>query len=47
MDYFDDALTMFLSLDCLRTLAVYGRIHQKYLNLCSIDEQRSYRFGTT
>ncbi len=22
-------------------------IHQKYLNLCSEDEQRSYRFGTT
>jgi len=20
--------------------------HQKYLNLCSEDEQRSYRFGT-
>ncbi len=25
MDYFNDVLTMFLSLDCLRTLAVYGR----------------------
>ncbi len=22
------------------------RMHQKYLNLCSEDEQRSYRFGT-
>ncbi len=23
------------------------RFHQKYLNLCSKDERRSYRFGTT
>ncbi len=23
------------------------KFHQKYLNLCSEDEQRSYRFGTT
>ncbi len=23
------------------------RFHQKYLNLCSEDEQRSYRFETT
>ncbi len=23
------------------------RFNQKYLNLCSEDEQRSYRFGTT
>ncbi len=23
------------------------RFHEKYLNLCSKDEQRSYRFGTT
>ncbi len=31
-------------------LSMYGQklsIHQKYLNLCSKDEQRSYRFGTT
>ncbi len=24
-----------------------GEFHQKYLNLCSEDEQRSYVFGTT
>ncbi len=33
-------------------IAVYGRVkayrfHQKYLNLCSEDERRSYGFGTT
>ncbi len=53
MDYFNDVLTMFLDLDRVRILAVYGRvkellgIHHQYLNLCSEDERRSYRFGTT
>ncbi len=32
-----------LSMECQKAL----RFHQKYLNLCSEDEQRSYRFGTT
>ncbi len=46
MDYFNDVLTMFLDLDRGSTLAVWeGKralgIHQKYLNLCSEDEQRS------
>ncbi len=26
MDYFNDILAMFLSLDCVRILAVYGRV---------------------
>ncbi len=50
MDYFNDLLAMFLSLDHVRILAVYKRalgIHQKYLNLCSEDEWRSYGFETT
>ncbi len=50
MDYFKNVLATFLSLDRVRTLAVYGkalRITKKYDNLCSEDERRSYRFGTT
>ncbi len=51
MDYLNDVLATFLSLKCVSSVAVYGsessRIHQKYLNLCSEDEQRSYKFGTT
>ncbi len=52
MDYFNKILTTFLSLDGVRILAVYrGQkalgSHQKYLNLCSEDERRSYGFGTT
>ncbi len=52
MDYFTDVLSMFLDLDHVRTLAILEglravRFHQKYLNLCSEDERRSYRFGTT
>ncbi len=52
MDYFNDVLAMFLSLDRVRILAVYESqralgFHQKYLNLCSEDERRSYGFGTT
>ncbi len=52
MDYFTDLLATFLDLDHVRTLAVMEglralRFHQKYLNLCFEDEQRSYRFGTT
>ncbi len=52
MDYFNDLLATFLDLDRVRILAVYGGseslgLHQKYLNLCSEDEQMSYGFGTT
>ncbi len=52
MDYFNDVLTTFLGLQRVSFLAVYGgsessRFLQKYLNLCSEDEWKSYRFGTT
>ncbi len=48
MDCFTDVLATFRG----SNLAVYEgqralRFHQKYLNLCSEDEQRSYGFGTT
>ncbi len=51
MNYFNDLLAMFVSLDHVRILAVYGGSESsqnayKYLNLCE-DEQRSYGFGTT
>ncbi len=53
MDYFTDLLAMFLDVDCVNYIAVYGEdqralgIHHKYLNLCSEDEIRLYGFGTT
>ncbi len=53
MDYFNDVLTMFLGLEHVSYVAVYAgsqkalRFHKKYFNLCSEDERRSYRFGTT
>ncbi len=49
MDHFNDVLTTFLCFDHGSTLAVYGgsESSQKYLNLGSEDEQRSYGFGTT
>ncbi len=52
MDYFTDVLAMFLDLDRVRILAVYEgqralRFHQKYHNVCSEDERRSYVFETT
>ncbi len=53
MDYFNDVLATFLSLDCVRILAVYGRVRdlsefiKNILNVCSEDEQRIYRFGMT
>ncbi len=42
MDYFNDVLAMFPSIDGV--LAVYEsqKAHQKYLNFCSEDERRSY-----
>ncbi len=51
MDYFKDVLYL-SSLDRGSILAVWKKqraleIHQKYLNLCSEDERRSYGFGTT
>ncbi len=52
MDYFTNLLAMFLDLVRVNYIAVYARvrelsdIYQKYLNLYSEDEQRSYRFGT-
>ncbi len=52
MDYFNDVLTTFLGLargSCV--LYMQGQkalgFHQKYLNLCSENEQGSYGFGTT
>ncbi len=52
MDYFNDVFTTFLGPECFSCIAVYARseslrFHQKYLNLCSEDERRSYGFGTT
>ncbi len=51
MDYFKDVLYL-SGLDRGSILAVWKKqralgIHQKYLNLCSEDERRSYGFGTT
>ncbi len=52
MDYFNDVLTIFLGLERGSCIAVYAEsykalgFHQKYLDLCSKDERRSYRFGT-
>ncbi len=43
MDYFNDVLTTFLGLERV-SCAVYG---EKYLNLCSKNERRSYGFVTT
>ncbi len=52
MDYFNDVLNIFLGLEHVSCVVVYGgsecsRISSKNLNLCSEDERRSYRFGTT
>ncbi len=49
MDCFTDVLAMFLGLGTFALLSGQRalRFHQKYLHLCSKDEQRSYRFGTT
>ncbi len=52
MDYFNDVLATFLSLDRVRILAVYESqkalgFHPQYLNLCFEDERRCYGFGTT
>ncbi len=50
MDYFNDVLSTFLGLERVSCIAVYGvvrKLSQKYLNLCSKDERRAYRFGTT
>ncbi len=48
MDYFTDVLTTFLGLGTFQLHCCLWRVglHQKYLNLCSEDEQRSYEFGT-
>ncbi len=40
------ALNMVVPLLSMQGQKALG-FHQKYLNLCSEDEQRSYRFGTT
>ncbi len=53
MDYVTDVLATFLWVDRGNIIAVYGggsessQISLKYLNLCSEDERRFYRFGTT
>ncbi len=52
MDYFTDVLATFLCVDRGNTIAVYGgsessQIPLKYINLCSEDERRFYRFGMT
>ncbi len=50
MDYFNDVLTTFLGLEHVNYFTVYTGskalgFHQKYLNLCSEDEWRSYGSG--
>ncbi len=53
MDYPDDAFHSFLNLDSVIYLAVDGDSHkppgfyQKYLKLCSEDEQSFYGVGMT
>ncbi len=53
MDCFTDVLATFLSVGNISValLSTQGQralgFHQKYLNLCSEDEQRSYGFGIT
>ncbi len=52
MDYFNDDLTTFLGQNVLVVLLSMESqkalgFHQKYLNLCSEDEWRSYGFETT
>ncbi len=52
MDYFNDVCTTFLRLEhVFALLPVEGLkalgFNQNDLNLCSEDERRSYRFGTT
>ncbi len=52
MDNCNNVLTTFLGLECGSCIAVYAGqkaigFHQKYLNLCSKDERKSYGFGTT
>ncbi len=48
MDYFN-VLTTFLALEHISCVVGLKALwfHQKYLNLCSEDEWRSYGFGTT
>ncbi len=51
MDYFNNAFTTFLGLECVSYIAVKVRklsdFIKKYLNLCSEYERRSYRFVTS
>ncbi len=45
MDYFTDLLAMFLDLDRVWTLAVYGRVRElsdSIKKICSEDERRSH-----
>ncbi len=51
MDYYNDLLATFLSLDRVRILAVYGRVRElseciKNILIC-VPKMKSYRFGTT
>ncbi len=47
MDYFNNVLTTFLGLEQGSSGQKALRFHQKFLNLCSEDERRSYGFGMT
>ncbi len=53
LDYFTNLIAMFLSLDCVNYIAVYGKDRElsefiKNILICfSKDERRSYRFWTT
>ncbi len=50
MAYFNNRLRLWALIVLVSLLSIEGqralRFHQKYLNLCSEDEQRSYGFGT-
>ncbi len=52
MDYFNDVLATFLSLDRGSILAVYGRVRElsefiRNILTCVLKMNGSYRFGTT
>ncbi len=55
MDYFNDVLKPFWALNLVVALLsmqpMQGqralRFHKQYLNMCSEDERKSYKFGTT
>ncbi len=51
MDYYSGVLNTFLGLERGSSMSMQGQkalgFDQKYRNLCSEDEQWTYKFGTT